>query len=97
VSELIRAAMGGGEYDSAPAASIMWSDRGRLCAVETATGLYHGFLGSVIFNRSGMVRLSIFRGDVSGAVELDPGHEVAFHREQRDPAVSTWPIAGSAS
>lgn len=97
MSALVRAVMGGGEYDSAPAASITWSDRGRLCAVETATGLYHGFLGSVIFNRSGMVRLTIFRGEVSGAVELDPGHEVAFHREQRDPAVRAWPIAGSAS
>lgn len=91
MSALVEAALNAANYQQATARDITWSDRGRLCAVETDTGLYHGYLGSVIFHRSGRVALTLHRSAVKGDVTIDPDHYVAFHPTERDPEMKVHP------
>lgn len=85
MSALTQVVMGDNSYRLVPASEVRYADRGRLAAVETETGLYHGYLGAIIFHKHGKVGLSFYRGNVKGDVTIDPEHLVALHLGERDP------------
>lgn len=74
---------GSGEWKEA--ADLVWSDRGRLAAMETPSGLYFGFIHSIIFHFNGEVYIAFERDGSESKATVPPGTRLFLSREERQP------------
>lgn len=58
------------------ASELVYQDRGRMIAFQTATALYYGELRAIIFHVHGSVGLSIQNGETKADATVEPGQVV---------------------